>query len=101
MNVESLLRTNCSEWIKYSEYEYVEDKKGGLYLKPTDDIIIKMYDPIQVIADMITEALNIGYTSKLHLLDELKLQYKVLNFVLNYGLLGIINAFMCGGDYSA
>jgi len=99
--IDNILNANCLEWIKYSEYEYVADKKGGLYLKPTEDSIIKMYNPIPVLADMMTEALNIGYASKLYLLDELKLKDKVLNFVRNYGLLGLINAFVCGGDYSA
>jgi len=99
--IGNILNANCLEWVKYSEYEYVADKKGGLYLEPTEDSIIKMYNPIPVIAYMMTEALNIGYASKLHLLDESNLQDKVLNFVRNYGLLGIINTFICGGDYSA
>lgn len=97
MNIDNL---NCLEWAKYSDYEYVSDEKGVLYIKPTKDSNIKMYEPTPVLTDMTTEALNIGYASKLYLLDEIKLQDKVLDFVRKYGLLGLINTFVVGGDYS-
>ena len=100
MNNDSLLHMNCLEWLKYSDYEYVADKNGELYIKPTADSVLKIYDPSPLLTDMMLDAVNIGYGAYLLSLSTVELQKKVLTFIKKYGLLGLINAFTISGDYS-
>lgn len=49
-------------WVKYSEYEIVEEKKVK-YIKPTENAKYEVYDPFEVADEILVDILNIGKIS--------------------------------------
>ena len=80
-----------SFWAKHSEYEYKKGNDGTLYLTPTQESKVSVYDPMADIENLIVDALNVGRLAMKNT-DDNEMKKAVLNFVSKYGLLGLMTA---------
>ena len=93
MKFADLFGKATSRWIKYSEYDAVQDTNGDWYIMPTKDAVPSVYDPIEKAEDMVAEALNIGLKlmsgAKDFYTDE-RIIAEICVFAEKYGLLGFM-----------
>lgn len=93
----SLVGSFATDWIKYSEYEYMNDSEGNLYIKPKDDAVFSMYNPFNVAEDLLIDFLKISEASREYSKNNDQGLYEdiknlVLLYAKKYGLLGLISA---------
>ena len=95
MKFADLFGRATSRWIKYSEYDAVQDtnSSGVWYIMPTKDAVPSVYDPIEKAEEMVAEALNIGlkimHGNKEFYTDE-RMIAEICVFAERYGLLGFM-----------
>lgn len=79
-------------WVRYSDYEWVEDDKGILYLTASSNAKPNITDPIADYMQIVGDAVNTGLfcMSSETGIDERK--DAIRDFTMKYGLLGIITA---------
>jgi len=70
-------------WVKYSEYEIVEEKKVK-YIKPTENAQYEVYDPFEIADEILVDILNIGKIAG----EDKDVDKSILEFVNKYGLMG-------------
>lgn len=80
-----------STWVKYGEYEFKKDTKGTLYIKPTAKATPQLYSVTKSAEEIVLAALTVGMMC-VNKEPEDKIQTAVMDFVSNYGLLGIMTA---------
>jgi len=80
-----------SFWATYSEYEYKKGNDGILYLTPTSESKVSVYDPMADLENLIVDALNVGRLAMKNT-DDNEMKEAVLSFVSKYGLLGFMTA---------
>ena len=99
----NLIGSFSTDWIRYSDYELMEDTSGQLYIKPADNAAFSMYNPFDVAEDLLIDILNIGDHAQRCLKDHSKrsmeeIKRQVLIFAKKYGLLGVISASVYNRD---
>ncbi len=81
---------SSSTWIRYSAYEWKTDKVGVLYVSPTDDAKLKIYDPLKNPDELILDAISTGMVCMKKDTEEAKVA--IMDFVCKYGLVGMMTA---------
>ena len=93
MKFADLFGKATSRWIKYSEYDAVQNTSGDWYIMPTKDAVPSVYDPIEKAEEMVAEALNIGLklmSSAKDFYDDERMMAEICVFAEKYGLLGFM-----------
>ena len=49
-----------SSWVRYDKYEWKEDKEGALYITPSPDAKVALYNPLKDSEQMVLKAVNLG-----------------------------------------
>ena len=82
-----------SEWIRYSDYELIEDTtSGALYIVPTKTSEFTIYNPFDVADDIVFDLLALGDEALKDKGAKETIYEKCLLFVRKYGLLGLITS---------
>ena len=78
-------------WVRYSDYQWRTTKDGVLYIQPAPGATFKLYNAMEVMEQLVLDALNAG--RKL-MGKEPKEDSKpiIMDFVRKYGLLGMMTA---------
>ena len=78
-------------WVRYSDYQWRASKDGVLYIQPAPGATFTLYNAMEVIEQLVLDALNAG--RKL-MGKEPKEDSKpiIMDFVRKYGLLGMMTA---------
>lgn len=89
--MNNIFENTKSIWVKYTDYEFKKDENGIVYLTPTKDSKPIMYKPFDVAEQLVLDAINIGRRLMARE-KETEIQKAVMEFVKNYGLLGIMTS---------
>ena len=91
--MNDIFKHTSSHWVKYSEYQW-KKSKGTLYLTPTDNAKIMLYDPLKDdnADNMVLDALNVGIAAAYKEADKEENMANILEFARKYGLLGFMTA---------
>ncbi|WP_071162434.1 GIY-YIG nuclease family protein [[Clostridium] dakarense] len=81
-----------TDWIKYSDYETKNDENGTSYITPTEDATFSIYNPFDKSKELVFDLIEIGDTALNKEIDKEIINDMVLDFVKEYGLLGIITS---------
>lgn len=88
--MKNLFKHASSSWVRYSKYEWKKDKNNKYYIAPAPDAMPQIYDPLKDYKPMVLDALNIGLMVRTS--TKRKVREAIMNFVSNYGLLGLMTA---------
>ena len=58
--MSNLFQKTSSNWVRYDKYEWKEDKKGTLYITPSSDAKMSLYNPLKDTEQMVLKAVNLG-----------------------------------------
>lgn len=59
--MSNLFQKTSSNWVRYDKYEWKEDKEGTLYIIPSPDAKVSLYNPLKNSgADGIKGGVNLG-----------------------------------------
>lgn len=92
MKNEFYLKNFTSKWIKYSNYEMREDEHGNIYIVPAPDSSYTIYDPFEKSNKILFDLIDLGDEALKEERDTDILYNKLILFVKNYGLLGLISS---------
>ncbi|MGX4599737.1 GIY-YIG nuclease family protein [Faecalimicrobium sp. JNUCC 81] len=81
-----------TDWIRYSDYEIKSDENGSDYIVPKENSIFTIYNPFDKSNDLIFDLIKIGDNALDKEIDKDVINDMILNFVKEYGLLGIITS---------
>lgn len=81
-----------TDWIKYSDYEIKKDENGSSYIVPKEDSIFTIYNPFDKSNKLVFDLIEIGDKALNKEIDKEIINNMVLDFVKEYGLLGIITS---------
>lgn len=81
-----------TDWIKYSDYEIKRDENGSRYIVPKEDSIFTIYNPFDKSNELVFDLIEIGDKALNKEIDKEIIDDMVLDFVKEYGLLGIITS---------
>ena len=87
----NLFANSSSNWVKYDKYEWKKADNGTLYITPSQDAKLSLYNPVKKYQDMVLAAINIGTLATKEEPEE-SLQASIMDFACNYGLLGLMTA---------
>ncbi len=100
MKLQELFGKTRTHWVKYSAYEYQEDKGGKLFITPASGAkVCDIYNPLQKSDALVLDALNAGLVCMDEKTDEAQRRQAVLDFVNGYGLLGFMTALPTTPDF--
>lgn len=54
--MSNLFQKNSSNWVRYDKYEWKEDKEGTLYIIPSPDAKVSLYNPLKNSEQMVLKA---------------------------------------------
>lgn len=89
--MKNLFERASSYWVRYDRYELREGKNGIRYVAPAVDAQPHVYNPLKDPEKLVLDALNVGMLSMGRKSEEV-IQQGVLDFVNQYGLLGMMPA---------
>jgi len=58
MGLHTIYEKTSSDWVRFSKYEYKETG-GREYLTPAAGSVISIYNPLDVVEDLVVDALNL------------------------------------------
>ena len=58
--MSNLFQRTSSNWARYDKYEWKEDKEGTLYITPSPDAKVSLYNPLKDSEQMVLKAVNLG-----------------------------------------
>ena len=58
--MSNLFQKASSSWVRYDKYEWTEDKEGTLYITPSPDAKVSLYNPLKDLEQMVLKAVNLG-----------------------------------------
>ena len=58
--MSNLFKRTSSNWARYDKYEWKEDKEGTLYITPSPDAKMSLYNPPNDSEQMVLKAVNLG-----------------------------------------
>lgn len=89
--MRNLFTHASSYWVRYSQYEIKTRKDGSRYVMATPTAEPKVYDPLKDSENLVVDALNVGMLC-MGRKSEAVIEQAVLEFVHQYGLLGLMTA---------
>jgi hypothetical protein len=92
MKMRDIFGQATARWIRYNDYECVQDRNGEWYVVPTAKSISGVYNPLENAETMIVDALNIGLRCMSRNPDENRIAAEICVFAERYGLLGFMTA---------
>ena len=54
--MSNLFQKTSSNWVRYDKYEWKEDKEGTLYIIPSSDAKVSLYNPLKNSEQMVLKA---------------------------------------------
>lgn len=91
--MKNIFEHTRSSWVKYSEYEFVQDAESGqVYIMPADNAKPQFFNPLENAEQMVIAALNVGLTCMSEESSDDDRSNAVFGFVSEYGLLGLMTA---------
>ena len=54
--MSNLFKRTSSNWVRYDKYEWKEDKEGTLYITPSPDAKVSLYNPLKDSEQMVLKA---------------------------------------------
>jgi hypothetical protein len=88
-----------ARWIRYEEYECMQDKNGEWYVAPTANTASAVYDPLEKAEEIVINALNIGLRCMTGEPDENRVAAEICVFAEKYGLLGFMTALPTTAEF--
>lgn len=92
-------KRTSSNWARYDKYEWKEDKEGTLYIIPSPDAKVSLYNPLKDSEQMVLKAVNLGLMCMDKKNTQEQLQNAIMDFVTGYGLLGFMTALPTTPDF--
>lgn len=92
MKNEFYLKNFTSKWIKYSDYDMREDSNGDIYIIPAENSNYTIYDPFEKSNKILFDLIDLGDEALKAEQDKAAIYNKLILFVKNYGLLGLISS---------
>ena len=77
--MSNLFRKTSSNWARYDKYEWKEDKEGTLYITPSLDAKVSLYNPLKDSEQMVLKAVNLG----LMCMDKKNTQEQLQNAIMD------------------
>ena len=97
--MSNLFQKTSSNWVRYDKYEWKEDKKGTLYITPSPDAKVSLYNPLKDTEQVVLKAVNLGLMCMNKNNTQEQLQNAIMDFVTGYGLLGFMTALPTTPDF--
>ncbi len=97
--MKQLLKNTTFHWVLYSAYEWKEDHNGILFLIPSSNAKLKLYNPLRDYPQMILHAINIGLLCMNKNISQNILKDEILHFAMSYGLLGFMPSLPTTPDF--
>ncbi len=97
--MSNLFQKTSSNWVRYDKYEWKEDKKGTLYITPSPDAKMSLYNPLKDSEQMVLKAVNLGLMCMDKNNTQERLKNSIMDFVTCYGLLGFMTALPTTPDF--
>lgn len=97
--MSNLFQQTSSNWVRYDKYEWKEDKEGTLYIIPSSDAKVSLYNPLKDSEQMVLKAVNLGLMCMDKNNTQERLQNAIMDFVTGYGLLGFMTALPTTPDF--
>lgn len=97
--MSNLFQKTSSNWAQYDKYEWREDKEGTLYITPSPDAKVSLYNPLKDSEQMVLKAVNLGLMCMDKNNTQERLQNAIMDFVTCYGLLGFMTALPTTPDF--
>lgn len=97
--MSNLFQKTSSNWVRYDKYEWKEDKEGALYITPSPDAKMSLYNPLKDSEQMVLKAVNLGLMCMDKNNTQEQLQNAIMDFVTDYGLLGFMTALPTTPDF--
>ena len=97
--MSNLFQKTSSNWARYDKYEWKEDKEGTLYITPSPDAKVSLYNPLKDSEQMVLKAVNLGLMCMDKNNTQECLQNAIMDFVTGYGLLGFMTALPTTPDF--
>ena len=91
--IKNLFERSRSHWVRYNRYELKTGKNGRRYITPAKGAKPDVYNPLNMVPDIVLDALNVGMLM-MGRKPAAEVEQAVLKFVTRYGLLGLMT-----GDY--
>lgn len=92
MKNEFYLKNFTSKWIKYSDYDMREDSNGNIYVIPAENSNYTIYDPFEKSNKILFDLIDLGDEALREEREKATIYNKLILFVKNYGLLGLISS---------
>ena len=92
MKNEFYLKNFTSKWIKYSDYDMREDSNGNIYVIPAENSNYTIYDPFEKSNKILFDLIDLGDEALREDREKATIYNKLILFVKNYGLLGLISS---------
>jgi len=99
MEIADIFKYSQSDWVKYSDYEYKASPNGELYIMPTKNATVNVYNPLQEMDKLLIDTLNIGRLAAADEPEMPKVKSEILTYVKRYGLLGFMISFPLSMDF--
>ena len=98
--MSNLFKRTSSNWARYDKYEWKEDKEGTLYITPSPDAKVSLYNPLKDSEQIVLKAVNLGLMCMDKNNTQERLQNAIMDFVTGYGLLGFMTALPTTPDFT-
>ena len=89
--IKNLFEQSRSHWVRYNRYELKTGKNGRRYITPAKGAKPDVYNPLNMVPDIVLDALNVGMLM-MGRKPAAEVERAVLKFVTRYGLLGLMTA---------
>ena len=89
--IKNLFERSRSHWVQYNRYELKTGKNGRRYITPAKGAKPDVYNPLNMVPDIVLDALNVGMLM-MGRKPAAEVEQAVLKFVTRYGLLGLMTA---------
>lgn len=96
--MKNIFQSSSSNWVRYDKYEWLTDESGKFYITPAKNAKPAIYNPIKDYEQLVLSAINIG-TKAMNRAEENELKASILEFVTNYGMLGLMTALPTTPDF--
>ena len=89
--IKNLFERSRSHWVRYNRYELKTGKNGRRYITPGKDAKPDVYNPLNMVPDIVLDALNVGMPM-MGRKPAAEVEQSILKFVTRNGLPGLMNA---------
>lgn len=96
--MKNSFQKSSSNWVKYGKYEWRTATNGKCYITPSADAKPSIYNPIKAYDKLVLTAINIG-TTAMNKASESELKEAIMDFVSEYGMLGLMTALPTTPDF--